>query len=364
MAEKSITIKLRAKLFFKAALSRAGRLLKGFAGRVKGFTKSVAGGIKNVTAALAGMATGIATGFAKLARMEARQAVGQAKLAAVLRSTGFAAGFTRRELNDQAAAMQESQGVADDLTTGVQTMLATFKQVKGDNFVRATKAVQDMATVMEEGMATQAGLKAASIQLGKALNDPIKGIGALSRVGIQFTEDQKALIKTLVDSGDVAAAQNVILKEVESQFGGAAAAASKADFGISKLTNTMSDAGEAMGKALAEASGLEGVLESLRNRVRGLIESGQFQIWAEDAVAAFKAVREIGADLAKALKLDVIARAAQTGLQKVAAFAGAISGAQGTLAERLRAGVEAAKEASPEALQRGAKCRPSSASSI
>jgi hypothetical protein len=36
------------------------------------------------------------------------------------------------------------------------------------------------------------------------LNDPVKGITALSRVGVSFTEDQKAMIKAMTDAGDVA----------------------------------------------------------------------------------------------------------------------------------------------------------------
>jgi hypothetical protein len=68
-------------------------------------------------------------------------------------------------------------------------------------------------------------LNSSAILVGKALNDPVKGVGALSRAGVQFTASQKDTIKALVDSGNVMGAQKLILKELETQFGGSAKAA-------------------------------------------------------------------------------------------------------------------------------------------
>jgi hypothetical protein len=68
-------------------------------------------------------------------------------------------------------------------------------------------------------------LNSSAILVGKALNDPVKGVGALSRAGVQFTASQKETIKALVDSGNVMGAQKMILKELETQFGGSAKAA-------------------------------------------------------------------------------------------------------------------------------------------
>src|SRR5262245_66611796 len=67
--------------------------------------------------------------------------------------------------------------------------------------------------------------KASAIQLGKALNDPIKGVTALQRVGVSFTKSQKNQIKALVESGNTLGAQKVILRELGKEFGGAAKAA-------------------------------------------------------------------------------------------------------------------------------------------
>ncbi|MHC5053637.1 MAG: phage tail tape measure protein [Planctomycetota bacterium] len=63
------------------------------------------------------------------------------------------------------------------------------------------------------------------IQVAKALNDPIANLSALSRAGIQFSESQKAVINELVKTNRLAKAQSVILKELESQYGGSAVAA-------------------------------------------------------------------------------------------------------------------------------------------
>jgi hypothetical protein len=103
--------------------------------------------------------------------------------------------------------------------------LLTFTNVRNeagrgnDIFDRATKTVLDMSTALgEDG-------KSASIQLGKALNDPIKGVTALRRVGVQFTDGQKAQIKQMVKTGNTMGAQKLILKELNREFGGSAKAA-------------------------------------------------------------------------------------------------------------------------------------------
>jgi len=64
-----------------------------------------------------------------------------------------------------------------------------------------------------------------AIRLGRALSDPVKGVSALTRVGVVFTKSQKDSIAAMVKHGDVAGAQSVILKELQTEFGGSAKAA-------------------------------------------------------------------------------------------------------------------------------------------
>lgn len=115
-------------------------------------------------------------------------------------------------------------GVDDDVIKQGQTLLATFSQVAesagetGGVFDRATRAAVDLAATGFGDVASSAKV------LGKALQDPEKGVTALSRAGVQFTESQKEQIKNFVETNDLASAQALILKEVETQVKGTAEA--------------------------------------------------------------------------------------------------------------------------------------------
>jgi hypothetical protein len=134
------------------------------------------------------------------------------------------------EANEKAALQSEAYasklemqiGVEDEAIMAVQAKIATFKTVSNQAarmagmFDRATKASFDMAAT-GFGEADQN-----AVQLGKALEDPIKGITALRRSGITFTESEKAKIKALTESGQKLKAQDMIMRAVEKQVGGVA----------------------------------------------------------------------------------------------------------------------------------------------
>lgn len=166
----------------------------------------------------------------------------EGRLAAVVRSTGGAAGYSAGELYEMAAAMQELTTIGDEVTIGGMAILATFKQIRGEAFERATQAALDMADVME------GDLKGSIVMIGKALNDPIANLSAMSRAGVQFNDTQKETIKRLWEMGDAAGAQAIILDELESQFGGAAEAARKRFGGaVTAAKNALGDMREEMG---------------------------------------------------------------------------------------------------------------------
>ena len=74
-------------------------------------------------------------------------------------------------------------------------------------------------------MAAKTGsLESAALILGKALNDPIGGLGALAKVGVELSDSQTEQIKQFMAVNDVASAQGVILGQVEKTVGGLAEA--------------------------------------------------------------------------------------------------------------------------------------------
>jgi phage-related protein len=134
---------------------------------------------------------------------------------------------------------------SDDAILGAQNVLATFTNIKGQNFGMATQSIVDMSQAL--GM----DLNSAAMQVGKALNDPVAGLAALSRSGVQFTADQEAMIKAMVEAGNVAGAQEVMMAELNTQFGGSAAAAVDTYAGQQIiLKEKMDDISSTLGEAL------------------------------------------------------------------------------------------------------------------
>lgn len=201
------------------------------------------------------------------------QAQAMAQLEASLKSTGGAAGLTSEALSKQAEALQKTTLYGDETTEKMQSLLLTFTNIKGSVFTEAVPAIQDLATKMGTD------LQGAAVQVGKALNDPIKGITALQRVGVSFTESQKNVIKHLVETGQTAEAQRMILKELNTEFGGSAAAAAAAGAGPFKmLQNRFGETKEEIGRLILKVGtalmpvfdGLITVFDNVVNAMKGV----------------------------------------------------------------------------------------------
>lgn len=182
----------------------------------------------------------------------------QAQLAAVLRSTGEAAGFSRDQLNDMADAMEKATTFSGGDINQAQTALLAFTGVVGNQFTRALQASADMAA--RTGMTVQQ----ASETIGRALDVPSQGLSSLTKQGFRFTEEQKKLALAFESTGDVAGAQGIILNALEESYSGAAAAA-RDTFGgaLDGLRNTVSGllTGEgSLDSAKAAIEGLNAVL--------------------------------------------------------------------------------------------------------
>jgi len=216
--------------------------------RIKAFAKSFmafAGPAAGIALATKAIQKIVKIGKESIQAFKVQEQV-EARLNATLKSTGYAAGFTADELTNMASALQEQTTYGDEAVIKAQALLLTFRNIGGETFPRATEAVLDLATAM----GTDA--KSASIQLGKALNDPKVGLTYLNRSGITFTEQQKEMIYAMQEAGDMAGAQTAILEELENQFGGVSKAVGETATGaFDRLKNSIGDYKEIAGEDLA-----------------------------------------------------------------------------------------------------------------
>lgn len=168
--------------------------------------------MRNVTDIISG-------GFDEAMQMERLTKQTEARIA----QTGNAAGVSSEQMKELASSIETVSGAQlDELQVlNSENVLATFTSIKNtvgegnDIFTQATKTAANMSAVLGQDMQSSA------TQLGKALNDPIAGMSALGRVGVQFTDAQKEQIKQFVEAGDTLSAQKVILGELTTEFGGA-----------------------------------------------------------------------------------------------------------------------------------------------
>lgn len=248
-----------------AAMSTVKGQLGGIKGALRGvndMARSAGRSMRNVGL---GMSAGITAPLTILGRdavklhsiqMDAENAVRQ-----VLNSTGGASGKSADELFRIASAMQKVSNYGDeDILRNVTAPLLTFTGIAGKEFDRAQSAILDVATIMKTD------LKSATLQVGKALNDPVKGLSALSRSGLTFTEDQEKVIRSLVETGKVAAAQRVMLEALELQTIGQAAAAAATPMGrFNQLSMAIGDLKEDMGAQIVPF--LEPLVDSAKKAV-------------------------------------------------------------------------------------------------
>src|SRR5258708_919310 len=141
---------------------------------------------------------------------------GMALTTAVLKSTHDASGETAQSISDLAGNLSHLTKFSDETVQSGENMLLTFTNIRKTVFPPSTKTVLDMSQALGQDT------KSSAIQLGKALNDPITGVSTLQRVGVTFTQGQKDAIKAMMDTGNMAGAQGVILKELSKEFGGSA----------------------------------------------------------------------------------------------------------------------------------------------
>lgn len=253
----------------KAALAALRRDLAGVgtAGRKAGSDASngldgIRAGAGRLKGLLGGLFAGLSVGslFAAVIEntRESEEAIGQ--LNAALTSTKGIVGVTSDEIVELAGSLQQVTTFGDDAIIRMTSLLATFTNVRGAVFKDAVPAILDLSTRLGTD------LNSAAIQVGKALNDPARGIAALAKAGIQFSPIQKQQIEDFLKLGDVAGAQGIILGELSTQMGGSARAAADTFSGaITQAKNAVGD--------LLEGDSSSGGLKDAKSAIQDLAQT-------------------------------------------------------------------------------------------
>ena len=275
-----------------------------------GWAKAGAG-IKAATlpaaAAIAGL--GVATfGFIKAGE---DAATANANLAQSFKSMGYEE--NAQAAKDYAEALSGTIGVDDEVIKNAQAKLATFSQIarSTDTMGRSTALAADLSA---KGFGS---MDSAAVLLGKALENPTKGVSALSRVGVELSDSQKAQVKALQETGDMAGAQEVIFKALETQVGGTAEATAN---DTDKLAVGFSNVGSAIGTALLPV--LNAVLPYLL----------QFAAWAQENTGAIVAIGAVIGGLATFILIAAGAMKVWSIITSIVSAANLILGTSFTLA--------------------------------
>jgi hypothetical protein len=237
---RALTLKLLADITdFTKGIDQSQKQVTTMGDKISKFGKAAG------VALLAAGAAAVAFGAKALLAGEAAS-TSNARIQQINESMGLFGNSTdavTASLVNYANEVARSTGIDQNAIKATQAKLLTFKEIAitadevNGNFQRATKAAIDL------GAAGFGTAEENAVALGKALNDPIAGIGALTRNGITFTASEKERIKVLVESNQVGEAQIMILAAIEAQVGGTAEATANATdrikVGFSQVTETI-----------------------------------------------------------------------------------------------------------------------------
>lgn len=247
MADKTYTVAVvmtgnsqQAQAAVRQAKSAIGELNQALAGGL-----GLGAGLTIMGGAALGLTALVGVVKSSLVEFMAAEKV-QSQVNAVLKSTGGIAGVTAAAVNEYADALSKVTRYEDDSIKSAESMLLTFTNIGSTVFPQAIEAVLNMTEKF-------GSMEAASVQVGKALQDPIQGVTALRKVGVMLTDQQEEQVKAFMAVNNLAAAQGVILKELETEVGGLARAGGQTMGGqIDRMNNAIGNMKEAIGGLAAE----------------------------------------------------------------------------------------------------------------
>lgn len=264
-----------------------------------------------------------------------------------LESLGDATVVTADQMAGLAAEVQDYSGIADETVQRSENLLLTFRSLTTevaathDVFERTVELSADVAFAMG---GSGEGMAGAALRLGRAMDDPARGMTLLRRTGVQFSEQMQKQIKELTTQGDLVGAQNILLEELEGRFGGVAEAMGETSAGkAARLAANFDDVKESLGELVSQ--GLNPALEGLNAYAELANEALSFDERVQDNIDA--SVNQlkgqidafIGGTLEGERFFEMIAAGAD-GLRHSEGVTNVVAGAYQRLVEQIRAAAE------------------------
>lgn len=262
MADKNVSIDITASDRTKAAFDSVKKGL----GEIGGSVETMKG-VFSGFAALAASA-GITDLFKEAVAAASKAEQSSNRLNAVIRATGDVSGFTRGELDKMAEALTKATTFDDEGIRDAQANLLKFGHLHGETFERALKLSADYAAF------TGGSMVEATQLIGKALADPVNGVTALGKAMGKLSETQREAIDKFMSLGQVASAQEVIFKKLETSIGGTAGAMNSGLYGATtSATKAWDDMLKALGKTAPVQVTTTGVLYLLTQGLSGVTDA-------------------------------------------------------------------------------------------
>lgn len=192
-----------------------------------------------------GAAAGVMAGK-KLLEMNSAQQQVETKLAATYKNHMGAAEGAAEATKELASELQKTGVIGDEVTLSGAKTLATYAKYP-ETVDKLLPAMDDWLAAEKGANATQEDAEAKAKLLGKALNGQT---GALTRLGIALTDEQKEILKT----GNEEEKAALITELLDGKFGDMNKTLAETDEGkLSQLKNTLGDIGERLGAVLLPA---------------------------------------------------------------------------------------------------------------
>ncbi|WP_257824167.1 phage tail length tape measure family protein [Aggregatibacter actinomycetemcomitans] len=263
----NLKIKLEAETAkFTEQINKARNSLNGLSGTTGGInlTKLAIGGLAAAALAAAGAFAAFYAAGQEGIKFYAETERYLARTDAQLKATGAAVGFTSGEMDQFARSVAMNTLASTDGVRSAMSVMMTYRSVTGETFKSAIKLSQDMAEVFRTDISSEAR------NLGRALESPAEAVTLLKRKGIELTSSQQELIKSFVESGQKAKAQEIILHELQKRVGGAGEAVAKDT--VAGALDTLGQVTEELKEEFAKTTGITDLFKDSVNKLSGALQ--------------------------------------------------------------------------------------------